>query len=109
VLRCHGQLQALVDNTLLACLVPLMDTLLTPQRKRKSSDTQAYLASFSFDTLTGRLPSSRVGLMPCSVMMILAFWRREFSIVFGISCMCQTGQSVAAKIAQGATVIRRRQ
>jgi hypothetical protein len=26
----------------------------------------------------GRLPSSRVGLMPCSVIMILALWRRVF-------------------------------
>jgi hypothetical protein len=31
-----------------------MDALLTPQRKRKSSDRQAHLASFSFDTLTGQ-------------------------------------------------------
>jgi hypothetical protein len=47
-----------------------MDALLTPQHKRKGSDAQAYLTSFSFDTLTGRLPGSRVGLMPCSVIMI---------------------------------------
>ena len=44
------------------------------------SGSLTYL-TFSFDTLTGRLPSSRVGLIPCSVMTILAFSRKEFSVI----------------------------
>jgi len=49
--------------------------------RQRSILANAYLASFSLDTLTGRLPSNRVGLMPCSVMMILAFSRKEVSII----------------------------
>jgi hypothetical protein len=58
---------------------------------RSAAQTRVFASSrplfFSADTLTGRLPSNRVGLMPCSVMTILALSRSEVPIIsiLGIS------------------------
>jgi hypothetical protein len=40
-----------------------------------------FLFPFPVDTFAGRLPSKRVGLIPCSVITIFVFSRREFSIL----------------------------
>lgn len=41
---------------------------------------------FPADTFTGRLPSNRVGLIPCSVITIFALSRSEFSTISSFCC-----------------------